>query len=77
MARPKKDYKVQRNGNSLQFYRMGEYCGSLPLMYLCEMARAKSSMDTVGVIPQSEPSQAEPEKEGSHTESKGSLDSSL
>ncbi len=47
MGRPKKEYAIRRNGNSVQVYENGGYCGSLPLAKLCELARASRAMDDV------------------------------
>jgi len=47
MARPKKEYSARRNGNSLQFYEGGEYCGSLSLIALCELAKAEKAKNDI------------------------------
>lgn len=44
MARPKKEYKIQRNGNSVQLIEGSDYCGSLPIAMLCELARNKKEV---------------------------------
>ena len=47
MGRPKKEYAIRRNKNSVQLYENGEYCGSLPLVRLCALARADRAKGTV------------------------------
>jgi len=37
-----KRYKYKRNGDSLQLYERGVYCGSLPLKLLCQKARERN-----------------------------------
>ena len=39
--RPRKRFKVKRNADSLQFYDDGDYCGSLAIKELCQLAREK------------------------------------
>lgn len=43
-GRPKKKYSFKRNYDSLQFYELGEFCGSVPLKELCEIARNKKKL---------------------------------
>lgn len=45
--RPPKQYKVKRNGDSLQFYDGADYCGSIPIKYLCELARVQNRKSTI------------------------------
>lgn len=47
MARPSVEFKVKRNGSSLQFYEKGDYCGSLPIKYLCRLAKANNDRSTI------------------------------
>lgn len=47
MGRPKKEYRISRNGNSIQLYENGEYCGSLPVAWLCELARGGRLRDAI------------------------------
>lgn len=47
MARPKVEYKVKRNGMSLQFFERGDYCGSIPIKFLCQLARTQNRSGTI------------------------------
>lgn len=47
MARPKIEYKAKRNGNSLQFFIGDEYCGSISIKYLCELAKVQNRKSTI------------------------------
>jgi len=51
MARPRKEYAIRRNGNSVQLFRQGVLCGSLPLSLLCELAVAKRSGQAITTQP--------------------------
>lgn len=47
MVRPVEEYRIQKNGKSVQFFESGEYCGSLPLKYLCALAKLEKAKDTI------------------------------
>lgn len=52
MARPKKDWKIQRNGESVRFFKDGVYLGSLSLRFLEQNLKSKPGIDTAGVLVQ-------------------------
>ena len=47
MVRPKVEFRFQRNGNSLQFFHNGVYCGSLALPLLCALAKQENVKNTI------------------------------
>ena len=47
MVRPTEEYRIQKNGKSVQFFEKGEYCGSLPIKFLCALAKAEKAKDTI------------------------------
>lgn len=46
MGRPKQDYRVQRNGGSLQVFDREGLVGSISLAALCEIIRRKKASHT-------------------------------
>lgn len=46
MAKPFKDFRLQRNGDSLQLFKLGEYVGSIPLSRLYYLINEGGSKDT-------------------------------
>lgn len=46
MGRPQKEYKVKRNGDSLQVYHEGAYIGSIRLERLAYLMKAEKSKST-------------------------------
>lgn len=67
MVRPKKEFKVQRNGNSIQLFKDGYYCGSLSLNELCELAISKRRSHTSGETTQGSFIKESDGMGGSHT----------
>ena len=47
MVRPTEEYRIQKNGKSVQFFEQGEYCGSLPIKFLCALAKAEKAKNTI------------------------------
>jgi len=41
--RPRKDYKISRNGDSFQAYEKGEYLGSASVKELCLLIKNKNT----------------------------------
>lgn len=42
MARPSKEFRLKRNGDSTQAYIRGVYVGSLPTAELCQYIKERS-----------------------------------
>lgn len=73
MVRPKIEFRIQRNGNSLQFFHNGDYCGSLPLPLLCALARQEKAKDTILQNIQDFTQEEEPKKRGFNTNKENAL----
>ena len=54
MARPRLEYKVKRNGNSVQVYKDGAYIGTISLPKLCLLLTPVQSKSTSEVSAQGE-----------------------
>jgi len=63
MVRPRKEFKVARNGDSLQMYKDNFYGGSITLADLWPIILARRSSATKGESPQKSASGKGPEKE--------------
>ena len=69
MGRPKQQYGLRRNGNSLQLFLWGKYIGSESLALLCEKKLLELQKHTGLQSTQESREQFEAEKESFHTES--------
>ena len=73
MVRPKVEFRIQRNGNSLQFFHDGVYCGSLPLPLLCALAKQQNVKDTILENIQVPAREEPPQKGGLNTNKENGL----
>lgn len=68
--RPRKEYRIRKNGDSIQLLENGVYVGSISLKTLCHLIKRS---DTTVQLAQKTPSQPNPKK-GSY-DTKEELDS--
>lgn len=68
MARPLKDFRLKRNGNSMQLYIRGEFAGSRSLSALCQFYGVDPNYGTTPVLAQPSFKNESADSPGSGTE---------
>jgi len=58
----RKDYRIKKNGDSIQVYDLQGYAGSIPLKDLCRIVRNRQNAGTETLLAQKEPIQKDVEK---------------